>query len=258
MDTIGSIFTIAITVALIFAIVALIRTNIQRARLLEDLSTAHRHLRLAAGREADLATMRERNRLAREMHDSLGHALVSIAIKLEAVRLLYPVDSERATRELDDTTALVRSTMTELRHSLAGLRPAVLEEQPLQRALAELTRDMGQRTGITAEHCIDAQTAELDRGMQEAFYRVSQEALTNVAKHAAAQHVALSLAVRDGAAMLEVSDDGVGLGGAPRPGSGGLGVLGMRERIEALGGTLTIGPRSDRGTVLRARIPMRE
>jgi signal transduction histidine kinase len=258
MDTIGSVFTIAISVALVFAIVALVRTNIQRARLLEDLGRAHRHLRLAAGREAELATMRERNRLAREMHDSLGHALVSIAIKLEAVRLLYPVDPERATRELGDTTALVRATMTELRHSLAGLRPAALEEQPLQGALVELTRDIGQRTGITAEHCIDAQTAALDRGVQEALYRVSQEALTNVAKHASARHVALSLAVRDGAAVLEVSDDGVGLKAAPHPGSGGFGILGMRERIEALGGTLTIGPRSDRGTVLRARIPVGE
>src|SRR5262249_9137987 len=157
-------------------------------------------------------TLRERNRLAREMHDSLGHALVSIAIKLDAVHSLFDVDGARARAELEKTTALVRATMTELRHSLADLRPAALEEQPLDGALATLAREMEQRSGVVVTCAIAAQAACLNHDAQEALYRVGQEALTNVAKHAHARHVALALTVRDGTAALEVADDGVGLG----------------------------------------------
>lgn len=258
----AGLFDVATSVGIIFALTALVHERYRREHLFRglsqahrELSAAHRRLRLSAAREADLATLRERNRLAREMHDSLGHALVSISIKLEAARLLATVDADRATVELEETTALVRSTMTELRHSLAGLRPAALEEQPLGCALAELAREMEQRTGIAASCAVDEQAALLDRDAQEALYRVGQEALTNVAKHAHATHVALALNLQDGQAILEVSDDGVGLGAAARQGGGGYGVTGMRERLEALGGVLTLGPRPGGGTMLRARVP---
>jgi len=216
-------------------------------------------LRLSAAREADLATLRERNRLAREMHDSLGHALVSISIKLEAAQLLSAVDAGRAATELDETTALVRSTMTDLRHSLAGLRPAALEEQPLAEALAGLACEMGRRTGVAATCSVDERASLLDRATQEALYRVGQEALTNVAKHAHAQHVTIALTLHAGRAVLEVADDGVGLDAAcDGDGAARYGVRGMRERVEALGGTLALGPRPDGGAVLRATIPTKE
>lgn len=261
-DPAGALFDVATSVGIIYALTALVRERYQREDLFRglsqahrELSAAHRRLRLSAAREVDLATLRERNRLAREMHDSLGHALVSISIKLEAARLLATVDADRAAAELEETTALVRATMTELRHSLAGLRPAALEEQPLGCALAEMAREMERRTGIETSCDVDEQAALLDRDAQEALYRVGQEALTNVAKHARASHVALALNLQDGQAVLEVSDDGVGLGAAGRNGGGGYGVTGMRERLEALGGVLTLGPRPGGGTTLRARVP---
>jgi signal transduction histidine kinase len=251
----GGLFNISTSAGIIFVLSRLIHARYKRERLLLELSEANRQLRLAALREADLATLRERNRLAREMHDSLGHALVSIAVKLEAVRLLYSVDAARADTELGETTHLVRATMTDLRRSLAGLGPAALEEQPLCHALAELAREMGRRTGVQTTYSIDEDVALLDRGIQETLYRVGQEALTNIAKHAQAQHIMLRLDVRNGMALLEVGDDGVGLGAAPHSGSLRFGVRGMRERVEALGGTLTLGPRTEGGTVVRARIP---
>ncbi|HEY8287579.1 MAG TPA: sensor histidine kinase, partial [Chloroflexota bacterium] len=184
----------------------------------------------------------------------LGHALVSIAIKLEAARLLNAVDTSRANTELEETAALVRSTMTDLRHSLAGMRPAVLEEQSLNVALANLAHEMGRRTG-TKVACLVDEDAARDRCLQETLFRVGQEALTNVAKHARARNATISLTNRDGAVILEVSDDGIGLGAAKNGGTARFGVRGMRERVEAAGGMLTLGPGPVGGTVLRARIP---
>ncbi len=259
-DALGQLFGLAMGVGTVYALTALIRERFQRERLFRELSEAHQRLRLSAAREADLATLRERNRLAREMHDSLGHALVSISIKLEAAQLLFTVDAGRAAAELDETTALVRSTMTDLRHSLAGLRPAALEEQPLAEALVGLACEMGRRTGVAATCSVDERASLLDRATQEALYRVGQEALTNVAKHAHAQHVTMALTLHAGRAVLKIADDGVGLGVAACDGDGAAryGVRGMRERVEALGGTLTLGPRPEGGAVLHATIPMKE
>jgi signal transduction histidine kinase len=261
-DLIDRLLSLATSVGIIYAITALIRERFQTEHLLgevsqahRELSEAHRRLRLSAAREADMATLRERNRLAREMHDSLGHALVSIAIKLEAVHSLFAVDGRRALAEVEDTTALVRATMAELRQSLAGLRPAPLEDRPLGCALDEMAREMKERTGVEVACTIDERAMSLDRDTQEALFRVAQEALTNVAKHAQASHVTLSLVLRGGEAVLEVADDGVGLGATPRAGVGHYGVLGMRERVEPLGGVLTLGPRPGGGTVTRARVP---
>ncbi|MGI8913659.1 MAG: sensor histidine kinase [Chloroflexota bacterium] len=255
-DAVGALVSLATSVGIVYALTALIRERIQREQLFQELSAAHQRLRLSAAREADMAMLRERNRLARELHDSLGHALVSIAIKLEAAQYLYAVDAPRALAETEETTALVRSTMAELRHSLADLRPAPLEEQPLSDVLGEMTRAMEQRTGIHTTCAIDERAASLDRGVQEALYRVGQEALTNVTKHANATHVALALRVGDGNATLEVADDGVGVRTTVRGSAGRYGIVGMRERLDALGGLLTLGPRPDGGTVVRASIPL--
>ncbi len=249
------LFGIAMGVGITYTLSALMQQRFRLERTVRELHEAQRRLRLSAAREADLATLRERNRLAREMHDSLGHALVSIAIKLEAAQRLYAVDAARGAAEMDETKALVRSTMTELRNSLQGLRPAALEGQALPCALAEMARELGRRTGIAVTCDIDEQAALLDREAQETLYRVSQEALTNVAKHAHAHSVDLSLTLDQTAATLEVADDGVGLGASERVSTGHYGVLGMRERVEALGGVLTLGPRHGGGTVLRARVP---
>src|SRR6185312_7757795 len=104
------------------------------------------------------------------------------------------------------------STMTDLRHSLAGLRPAALEEQPLSQALAELAREMGGHRGFAVTCSIDNRAVSLDHGIQETLYRVGQEALTNVAKHARAKWVTLSLGLDGDGILMEVGDDGVGLG----------------------------------------------
>jgi signal transduction histidine kinase len=127
--------------------------------------------------------------------------------------------------------------------------------QTLAEALNDLLRDLGQCAGITASCTIDDRAALLTCEIQDAFYRVGQEALTNVVKHARARHVTLSLVVRDGLAQLEVCDDGVGIAATGRGESGQYGIQGMRERVEALGGALILDPCREGGTILRASIP---
>jgi signal transduction histidine kinase len=254
-DNFGNIFDVALSLGIVYVTTAVFRERMRRERLLEELSEANRRLRLAVARDVEMATLRERNRVAREMHDSLGHALVSIAIKLEATRMLSDIDPPRAVAELEETTTLVRSTMTDLRHSLAGLRPAALEEQPVSRALADLAREMGARAGVEVACTIDERVDMLERCLQETLFRVGQEGLTNVAKHARASRVNLSLCRDDTGITLEVADNGIGLGAAQRTESARYGVQGMRERVEALGGMLTIGPHPKGGTLVRAWLP---
>jgi signal transduction histidine kinase len=263
--TAADLLSLVSTVAIVYTLATVMKQRVQRDRLIDELRVAHvqlqeahQQLQLAAARDIELAALRERNRLAREMHDSLGHALVLIAVKIEAGQRLQAIDPARAAAEWEDTKALVRSTMSELRSSLAGLRLPVLDEMPFGAALAELASDLGRRTGIEVAVDVADEAGTLDRTAQETLYRVAQEALTNVAKHARARHTTLTLALRDGMAWLAVEDDGVGLGAAPRSGYGHYGVQGMRERIEALGGVLTLGPRAGGGTVLRASLQLEE
>lgn len=255
-DALWAGFSILMGAGISYALAALIGERFRREHLFQELSEAHRRLRLSAAQDVELAALRERNRLAREMHDSLGHALVLIAVRIEAAQRLQAVDPVRATAELEETKALVRATMADLRSSLAGLRLPALDEQPFGAALAELAGGLGHHGGISVEVAIADEADALDRAAQEALYRVAQEALANVAKHARARRVGLTLALCEETALLEVCDDGVGLGAVPRPEGGHYGVVGMRERVEALGGVLTLGPRPDGGTLLRASVPL--
>jgi signal transduction histidine kinase len=191
------------------------------------------------------------------MHDSLGHALVLIAMQIEVAQRLRASEPDRAEAQLEETKALVRASMSDLRRSLAGLRLPALDEQPFTAAVGELAAEL-ERTGVEVCVSIEDGADALERPVQEALYRVAQEALANVARHAHARHTALFLAISAETARLDVGDDGVGLGAAPRAQGGHYGVVGMRERVEALGGTLSLGPGPEGGTLLRATVPVKE
>lgn len=268
----SDVLSIVATIAITYSVSTLIRQRTERDRLIAELrqangqlQNAHQQLRLAHAREIELAALRERNRLARDMHDSLGHALVLIAIKIEAGQRLQTVDAARATAEWEETKTLVRSTMADLRHSIAGLRLPALQEQPFREALVELGSELERIAGVTVTIDAPGEVDLLDRPVHDALYRVVQEALANVARHAGARHAEIRLEQHDHTVRLEIADDGVGLAAAPRSEGGHYGVTGMRERVEALGGTLTLGPHegagqpvSHRGTVVRATIPVQE
>jgi signal transduction histidine kinase len=244
------------TVGLIYTLATVMRQRLERDRLIAELREAHQELRVSAARDVELAALRERNRLAREMHDSLGHALVLIAVKIEAAQRLQAVDPERAAAEWEETKSLVRSTMSDLRSSLAGLRLPALEERPFRSALTTLASGLQRGSNIAVAVDVPEEADGLDLEVQEALYRVAQEALANVARHAHARHAWLTVTLGREAARLVVEDDGVGLGAGPQSTGTHFGVVGMRERVEGLGGVFMVRPRQSGGTTVYAVVPL--
>ncbi|MGC9358041.1 MAG: sensor histidine kinase [Anaerolineae bacterium] len=244
-----------IPILVIFVFVnQLMHTNQERGKLISELEATQQELRAAQAREAELAVLRERERLARDLHDSLGHALVAISVQLEAVQRLYRVDPERASAQIDELKTLTRSSMEALRRSIAGLRAPGLGDRDLRPALQALCADFGERVGMTVTCDLDDCTDDLRPALAETLWRVIQEALTNVEKHAEADCVVVHLICKPTAVLLRVTDNGVGLPEDVEAGPNHFGLRGMRERVTGLGGTLTLY--NDNGAVVEAHLPV--
>lgn len=243
-------------VAFYLFIYGVTRTSRERAKLISRLEAAHKELELSRQRDTELAALRERERLARDLHDSLGHALVALSVQLEAVQRLYKVDPERASAQVDELKTLTRASMDDLRRSLAGLRTPGLGERHLSEALQALSVDMGQRAHLEIKCHVAEDANQLSPALAEALWRVAQEALTNIERHASARNVGLRLDIRDQAAFLSIKDDGRGLPVDAEKQSGHYGLRGMRERVEGLGGTLTFSSNGQGGTLVEARLPI--
>jgi signal transduction histidine kinase len=230
-------------------------TSAERAQLILELQAAKQELELARQRDAELAALRERERLARDLHDSLGHALVTLTVQLEALQRLYSVDPERASVFIEEMKTLTRSSMEALRRSLANLRAPGLGDRPLTHALQSLITEVRSRTHLEIRKRIAEGADALPPAVAEAIWRVAQEALANVEKHARAQHTELRLELPPQWAILRVADDGVGLPPNAERQPGHYGLRGSRERVEGLGGTLTL--EASKGTMVEARLPVR-
>lgn len=237
-------------------IYSLFRASVVRAFLIDELQEAKRALEESRRNEIELAALRERERLAREMHDGLGHTLAALSVQLEAVQRLYRVDPERASAQVDALKALTRASMAELRSSLAGLRAPGLEDRSIEPALQALCSDFEQRSGVKAVLALEGDFGSLPEAVTDTLWRVAQEALTNVEKHARAQQVMLTLAAASQQVTLAVCDDGAGLPAGLLPVNGHYGLVGMRERVEGLGGALQVTQPPGGGTCVQARIPL--
>ncbi len=200
-----------------------------------------------------LAALMERQRLARELHDSVSQALYGIALGARTARTLLDRDPGRLAEPLDYVLSLAEAGLTEMRALIFELRPESLELEGLVVALTK------QAASIQARHTIQVQTnlcaePELPLEGKEALYRIAQEALHNIVKHAQASHIDLQLAWHDHWLMLEVHDNGVGFDSTSSfPGH--LGLRSMRERAMRLGGALEVESAPGYGTVIRAKIP---
>jgi signal transduction histidine kinase len=233
----------------------------QRFRLMglvRELREARAGLEAAAAQQEELAVLRERTRLAREMHDSIGHALVSVNVKLEAAERLYRVDPARGSAELEATRSLVRESMTALRRSIADLRAPLPDHRDLPVALRRLAQEVSARGALAVTVDTGPDEACPSPAVAEALYLLAREALVNVERHAGASRATVRVA-HDGAAWsLEVADDGVGVRPADLRRPGHFGVVGMRERAAALGGALHVAAAPRGGTRVVATIPERE
>jgi signal transduction histidine kinase len=196
----------------------------------------------------------ERRRLARELHDETGQALTSILLGLKGLeeRSTDPA-SRAATEELRE---LVVSTLQDVRRLAVELRPSALDDFGLVAALERLAASFAEQTGIS----VDFQTALADERLPEeietALYRIVQESLTNVVKHARARRVSILLARKNGAVKAVVEDDGQGFDPAEQTGDG-YGLVGMRERLALIGGRLEVESGRDAGTTIAAEVPIR-
>jgi len=206
----------------------------------------------AATREA-LATSRERNRLARELHDTLAHSLSATAVQLEAVKALWDSDPEKAKEMLDQSLAAARGGLGEARRAIQALRASPLEERGLLGALDELGAAVEARSSISVATYLDKQVGNLDPQLEQAVYRIADEALTNVVRHSNASEAQLSLARRNGKIELQVRDNGAGFDSTEAAPDGHVGLQGMRERAELVGGSLLVDS-DDGGTKIRFEV----
>jgi len=197
----------------------------------------------------------ERTGIAREIHDQLGQALTALKMDIAWVsrRLRDPVSIEQKLAEMSRTTdEIIRS----VRRISAELRPGVLDDLGLLAAIEWQAGEFAQRSAIRCRVRSELGDLMVERAQATAAFRIFQEALTNVARHAGATQVDVRLGARDGRLEMEVADDGVGLPEA-MPRAGSLGLLGMSERARRLGGECEVRRRAPRGTVVSLSIPLR-
>ena len=212
------------------------------------LARLERERRVSTSRALE-AQEAERLRVTRELHDEIGQVLTAHLLELENASR----DAPPAVREqIEVARESARSTLDELRRIARRLRPDVLDDLGLRSALTNLTERLSEQTGIEIVRDFDPSLPELAPEEELAIYRVAQEALTNVMRHAGAQRVVVGLERSDGALVLRVADDGAGLGG----GEEGAGLTGMRERAIMIGADLEIGERAERGVDVRLTLPL--
>ncbi len=228
---------------------------VRRERLLDDLRRRQRDVQAVS---ASLERMLEedRRRIARELHDELAQSMTAAKINLALLRQLLPDAQPEARRAIRETERIVNGTIADIRRISMDLRPALLDDLGLVPALKWLADTFSRRTGIRVLVETDDAATPIDVEVKTLLYRFVQEALTNVFRHARARAVQVQLSTKGRGLRAIVHDDGTGIrrkGGRKQP---GLGLLGMRERIERVGGTLTIHSRAGAGTSLVAEVPV--
>jgi two-component system NarL family sensor kinase len=239
-------------VALLQDLANLVAGAVDNARLYERLSQREEALARFAARTVE-AQEAERRRLAGDLHDGISQRLVSLAYRLEAAVAATEgpaPDIGILGQELQAARALVEAALDEARSALRGLRPTVLDDLGLAAGLESLARAVPD-----AEVTVDVVPVSLAPHVETALYRVGQEALQNVAKHAHARHVRLTLRREDNCVYLVVEDDGCGFetSGSDRPECFGL--SGMAERVDLVGGRLTLRSAPGSGTTVVAAVP---
>jgi len=202
----------------------------------------------------ELATVRERNRMARELHDTLAHSLSATAVQLEAVKSLWDTDPAKAKKMLAESLDGARTGLSEARRAIQALRASPLEELGLAGALRHLGSAVEARSSLAVECAVDNHLGEIAPHLEQAIYRIADEAITNAARHSRAGSVAVQLDAKGRHLVLEVRDDGEGFDPAAAVPDGHVGIAGMRERAHMVGGSLAVESNPGGGTTVRFEV----
>jgi signal transduction histidine kinase len=220
-------------------------------RLAFEEKERNRQLSHYAATLEQLSTSRERNRLAREIHDTLAHTLSGLAVNLEAVEALWDGTPQQAKEILKQSLTVTRSGLVETRRAIQALRAGPLEDLGLILALKQLALSAAERYALQADLDLPEKVAELDPAVEQCIYRVAEEGLRNLCQHARASQFRMTLCAKDGRIEFTLSDNGQGFENRPEVQDGHYGLKGMQERTQAAGGELNIHSQPGQGTTLK-------
>jgi signal transduction histidine kinase len=218
-----------------------------------SLEQANRELAHYASTLEQLTVSRERNRMARELHDTLAHTLSGIAVQLEAAQLLWKESPDEAHSMLTRSLGITRSGLTDTRRALQDLRAAPLEELGLEAALRSLATESTERAGLSLNWQVPSPMPKLAPNVEQGLYRIAQECFENIIRHAGATWVRVEFALQADLLNLSIADDGQGFD-PNESDSGRFGLRGMRERAEMMGGELTVSSATGQGTMIQLRV----
>ncbi|MGI5479920.1 sensor histidine kinase [Streptomyces lavendofoliae] len=253
---IGPLLGAAVAVATVLGYQALYRESERHRRLVEELTSTRAEL---AAAERHAGTLAERERLAREIHDTLAQGLSSIQLLLRAAERALPEGSPVAAGHIERARRTAQDNLAEARRFVRALAPADLEHGSLAAALERLCEARGPGTGPRVRFAVSGTPVALPTPYEVALLRIAQSALANTVRHAGAERAGITLTFMDASVTLDVVDDGRGFdprSRKPSP-SGGFGLPAMRSRAESLGGTFTVESAPGQGTAVAVALPLR-
>lgn len=234
------------------------RESEQRRQKEQELMRSQKRLKQLT---AHLTNIREHERkvMAREVHDELGQLLTALKMDLAWIGdNALAGEREKFLTRLDEANNLIDTIISSVQRIVAKLRPSILDDLGIVEAVKWQAREFEKRAKIPCDVRVATEGVPLTGDAATALFRICQEALTNVARHAGASRVDITLTAEDGAVMLEVTDDGRGLTVTDRNAAESFGLMGMRERAEMFGGELDIESAAGKGTTVRLRVPLSE
>jgi signal transduction histidine kinase len=217
----------------------------------QSLAEANIRLTHHASTLEHLATSRERNRVARELHDTLAHTLSGLSVQLEAVKAYWDVDQQKARSTLEESLKEAHSGMGETRRALQALRASPLDDLGLSLAVRTMVEDAAARANLALNSSVADELPSLSPDVEQCIYRVAQEAVTNAARHAKAKTLTVNLESTGEKVTLTVHDDGVGFDVEKKDKANDYGLEGMQERAQLVGGELTVSSKPGEGTTVK-------
>ena len=246
---------IAMRLAL-FALVGYVVARLAAAQQAQRrvLAAANRDLAEFASTLEELATSRERNRLARELHDTLAHSLSAVAVQLEGMQAVWESEPDKSRRMLERSLDLTRQGLVEARRAIRELRASPLEGLGLPLAIRQLAESVAERSRLTLEMNLPDQLEGLRPEVEQGIYRITEEALTNIVQHSGARRLSLDLEKNPSRVELSIRDDGWGFDPGSVDAEAHFGLQGMHERARMIGGTFSVDSRPGAGTTIHLAV----